>query len=123
MPSATVSRSERFGQRQDGARQRHRVDAAGAVAFARQPLDEGPVDLEDVDGKTMQIGERGIAGAEVIEREPHAERLELLEGALEPLGILQQQALGHFEDQAVGLRADAWRAPLRTSSTMLPWLR
>ena len=44
---------ERLGQREDGARERHRVDTARARAFAGQPFDERTVDLDDVDGKAM----------------------------------------------------------------------
>src|SRR3954447_20413845 len=37
-----------------------------------QILDEGAVDLDDVDLKFLQVGERGVAGAEVVDREPEA---------------------------------------------------
>src|SRR5690348_81618 len=50
--------TERVGQREDGLRECDGVDAIGAAIRARQSLDERAVDLEDVDRKTMQIGER-----------------------------------------------------------------
>jgi hypothetical protein len=46
------------------------------VTVYAQRRDEGTVDLEDVDREPLQIGERGIAGAELVEQQPDAERLE-----------------------------------------------
>ena len=50
--------TERIGERKNGARQRHRIHAFEPIVFVHQPLDEGAMDLEDVDGKAMQVGER-----------------------------------------------------------------
>src|SRR5215216_6485585 len=61
---------ERGAERHDGGRQTGRV--------GRRPLaQERAVHLEDVDGEAAQVAERRVAGAEVVEREPHAELLEL----------------------------------------------
>src|ERR1700733_3333323 len=62
--------AERLAERDDRPRQLR------AVFGARQAADEGAIDLEDVNRKTMQIRQRGIAGAEIVDREAHAERLE-----------------------------------------------
>ena len=41
-----------------------------------QVLEERPVDLELVDREAFQVGEGGIAGAEVIDRKAHTEGLD-----------------------------------------------
>ena len=45
---------------------------------------EAPVDLEDVHGHALQLGQGRVAGAEVVDRDAHAERLERLAGARTP---------------------------------------
>ena len=44
-------------------------------------LDERLGDLEDVDREALQVAQRRVAGAEVVDREPDAERLELAAAA------------------------------------------
>ena len=39
------------------------------------------VDLDDVDRKLLEIAQRRVAGAEIVDREVYAERLQLREGA------------------------------------------
>ena len=48
--------------------------------------DEGVVDLEDVDRKPLQIAERGVAAAEVVDREPHAQRAQAIENGARASG-------------------------------------
>ena len=38
--------------------------------------DEGAVDLQRVDGEALQVGHGGVAGAEVVDRDAHAEGLD-----------------------------------------------
>ena len=45
-------------------------------------VDEGLVDLQDINGKLLKIAEAGIAGAEVIYREMNPHYLELLKHGL-----------------------------------------
>ena len=40
------------------------------VGGARDVLHEGAVDLDDVDAEIAQIAERGVAGAEIVDRDP-----------------------------------------------------
>ncbi len=49
--------------------------AAEAIDVA-MPVDEGAVDLQGVDGELAQVGERAVAGSEVVDRDAHAELLE-----------------------------------------------
>ena len=48
-------------------------------------------------GKAAQIKQARIAGAEIVEREPHAERLEPEHGELGGVDVAEQRALGDFE--------------------------
>jgi len=46
------------------------------LGVATQAGDERVVDLEDVDGETPEVGQRRVAGAEVVDRDLDAEGLE-----------------------------------------------
>ena len=78
-------------QRDDGAGDRQAFVAA--IAFD----DEGAVDLEDVDGETLQVGERRITGAEVVDRNIDAHRLQFIEHCQRPLDVAHQHAFGDFQ--------------------------
>ena len=84
---------ERAAERHDRLHQRL---AAGIAAERR---DEAPVDLELVEIEALQIGQAGIAGAEIVERQPDAERLQRIEPRLGLVRIVDQHALGDFEHQ------------------------
>src|SRR5512134_3053182 len=51
----------------------------GVLGIARQVLDEGPVDFEGVQRETLQVGQRRVAGAEVVYREPYPHVLEFVQ--------------------------------------------
>ncbi len=70
-PSATIDDAEMVAELGDHAYER-------AVAAAGQLLDEGAVDLDLVDGEVLQVGERGVAGAEVVDRHADAEAAQAL---------------------------------------------
>jgi hypothetical protein len=55
-------------------------------AAARHPLDEGAVHLEHVDRELLQLAERRVAGAEVVDRDAHAERAQAGEPLAHQLG-------------------------------------
>ncbi|MDP9397604.1 MAG: hypothetical protein M3P96_07150 [Actinomycetota bacterium] len=64
-----------------------------------QAGDEGTVDLQGVDGELLEIGQRRVAGAEVVEGELHAQLLDLAQPAQRRVGVVQEQGLGDLEDQ------------------------
>ena len=66
---------------------------------------EGLVDLEDVDRELPEVGERRIAGAEVVDRDPDAECLEAVELVHGGPHVTHQDRLGELEDQEVGPEA------------------
>src|SRR5207244_8374324 len=61
--------SERLAEGHHGAHE------LGPGVRIGQSAHEGTVDFEDVDRETMQVGERRVAGAEIVDREPDAEGL------------------------------------------------
>src|SRR5207237_10364420 len=69
----------------------------GAARFPSHPRDEGLVDLDLMDREPMQVGERGVAGAEVIDRKAHPELAELGQGLDGTLGLGHDQALRDLE--------------------------
>ena len=76
--------------------QKHEVGSTGV-----DRVGEAAVDLDDVDREALQVGERRVAGAEVVERERDAARLQCREPLLGVLARREQDALGQLERQAV----------------------
>ena len=50
-----------------------RLRDGGVAAVGRNVGDERAVDLEVVHGEALEIGERRMAGAEVVDRDVHAD--------------------------------------------------
>ena len=48
-------------------------DGEGVHIGRRQIADEAAIDLDLVEGKLAQIAQRGIAGAEIVQRDAHAD--------------------------------------------------
>ena len=59
-----------------------RLDDRRPLLLDAERVDEGAVDLERVEREAVEVGERRVAGAEVVEDEPHAELAERLQGRL-----------------------------------------
>jgi hypothetical protein len=53
----------------------------------------------------VQIAERRVASPEVVEHELHAAGLEVAQCLVQPLGVLEQHALGQLQLQHVGVGA------------------
>jgi hypothetical protein len=87
--------AQRIGQRRDRAD--HRI----GVAPQRQVTDKALVDLELVEGEGAQIAERGIAGAEIVERDADAERAQAVQGFECLFDIGDEDAFGDFEFKPV----------------------
>ena len=93
MPSATVD------SRRARARLDDRVDDRGAVLLLAHPRDERPVDLQRLDREPLEVRQRRVAGAEVVDREVEAESTERTERAQRRLGVAHQRALGDLEPE------------------------
>jgi len=83
--------AQRLGERGDGAHDRLvdrlRVDGA----------QERLVDLQLVDRKQAQVGEARVAGAEIVDREAHAEAADAPQRLEVPGEVRHQHALGDLE--------------------------
>ena len=82
--------AEVVGQGQDRPGDRPRAPLA-------QVADERPVDLEGVERQGVQVRQRRVAGAEVVQGDEEAQVVELLEAAGRGPQVLDQQALGDLE--------------------------
>ena len=105
-----VGRFDALGDDDHPERVRHRGDALhdrrGALVAA-QAQDERPVDLEHVDREAVQVRERRVAGAEVVERERDAELVQRLQQRDRGLGLVHERRLGELEAELVGGQAGA----------------
>src|SRR5581483_5809052 len=63
--------------------------------------DEAAVDLELVEREAAEVRERRVAGTEVVDREPDAERLERAERLTGRVDVVEEHALGDLEAQGV----------------------
>ena len=66
---------------------------------------ERAVDLEQVDRELLEVGERRVAGPEVVDGEPDAEVAQPPEPDGRRRRVLHQRAFGDLEDQALRLEA------------------
>ncbi len=74
-----------------------RADDRRIALLRRQAADEGAVDLQPPDREALQVRQARVAGAEVVDREPHAERGQRLQAQHRVLRILDQDRFGEFE--------------------------
>ena len=65
--------------------------------------DERAVDLDDVGGHVHQVGQRRVAGAEIVDGDAGTERLQVAERALRGGEVIHQRALGELDDQTFGV--------------------
>src|SRR5256885_15678509 len=70
-------------------------------------LYEAAIDLDQVEGKAVQVGKAGMAGAKVIDGEIHAQRLDLPHDGQYLLIILKQGRFRHLDVAALGVQAGA----------------
>ena len=77
----------------------NRADDRHRVVIVFQIGNEGAIDLDLVEGEGVQIGQRRIAGAEVVQRNLHAERLEPAQDRHRAGEVVDQHALGYFQLQ------------------------
>jgi hypothetical protein len=91
---------------------RHRDHGArdrGVVSVLRQAVDERAIELERLRGKPLQVGPRRMAGAEVVEGDAHARRVQPLQRAPSALGVGHQRAFGDFDLQPAGIQPRGFR--------------
>ena len=103
-----------FGDHLQPQRPPHVDDRAHdrAVALvAGQALDEATIDLQLPDRDPLQVGQARIAGAEVVDRQPHAEPGQRLQPRQRFLRILDQDRFGQLQVERVGRQARLAQQP------------
>jgi hypothetical protein len=68
-----------------------------AVPLGGEAGDERPVDFELVGGQTLEVGQRGVAGAEIVDRDLFSHGVQSVEDGRSG----DQRAFGELEDQAL----------------------
>ena len=94
--SATVSSPSRR------AKVDERVHEGAIVLRTRQVLHEGAVDLDQVDAELAQIAERGVAGAEIVDRDAAAEILHPRDETTRLIDVVDRRRLGDLDREALG---------------------
>ena len=82
-----------LGDTRDAERRRHLEDhrrERRALSGLAELLDETTVDLHDVDREALEVRQRAVAGAEVVDRDPNTERTQLLEIPVRRLDLLDE---------------------------------
>ena len=91
-------------------------DGGGAdgdvVGVALDVADEGLVELQGVDGQQLEIAERRIARAEIVDRQAHAEIAQGFELADAGVGVVHGRRFGDFKFE-VGARQTVFFQRLR----------
>ena len=93
--------AQRVAEGNDGLRNDLALDVGHHVA------DEGAIDLQLVNGQAAEVGQRGIAGSKIVDRELHALCLESFHKDDGFLDVFNQHALGEFELELAGICAGA----------------
>ena len=93
--------AQRAAQRNDGARDGH------VRRIGEQFAHEGAVDLELVDVEALEVRQAGIAGAKVIDRQMHPQRLQRRQLLLRRVCVVHELRLGNFQLQRRGRHAQA----------------
>ena len=103
----------------------HQLDDGGVVDVVRRVVHEALVDLQLVQGEALQVGQAGIAGAEVVDRETNAQRGKLGHAADGFLEVVDEQAFGDFENQlgwrGASVDQHALDLPDEVGLAKLPW--
>src|SRR5690606_31868983 len=88
-----------LGQAGDG------LDDGQVVGVVGQAGDEAAVEFEHVDGQALEVGQRGVAGAEVVQGDRDAESAQAGEGLGGDVDVGEQGAFGQLHAQARGGKA------------------
>jgi len=78
------------------------LDDLAVFLAAWHILQEGSVDLQDVQRQAFEVGQRRVTGTEVIDRQGHALGAHALEQADSALDVPHQCVFGDFQLQVAG---------------------
>ena len=110
-PFGDGRQAEPFGEPDDGAHEQP------VVCRSREVLHERAVDLDDVDAQPAQVAERGIAGAEIVDRDAAPEILGARDEAGRIIDVLERRHLGDLDGDALGGAWDGGAAAWRSCPT------
>jgi hypothetical protein len=114
-PSAMVRRPRLSGQADDG------TDDGLGFPDRSKGRDEGLVDLQLVDLEALEVAQRGIAGAEVVDRHAHAARVQLVHHRDRGQRVVHGHALGQLQFEDVPAPGLLRRGSRDTSSAGGHW--
>src|SRR5262249_1490493 len=96
-----------------------RTQDHGARALAVRPY-EGLVDLDGVEWEALQVGERGVAAAEIVECQARAKVADALQHLRGVLGILHHQRFRKLELERAACKACARNPRAQVVDEVLP---
>src|SRR5229473_8347872 len=94
------------GQAKSATEAQYRPDNRRGLTVGIDRLDEGAVDLDPVERKRAQVGQRRVAGAEIVHRDTDTECLDLPQHAECPIKIADKRRLGDLNLQTMWRQAD-----------------
>ena len=80
----------------------HGADDGGIVGTGSDVGDETAVDFQSPDRQSLQIAQRRVAGAEIVECQTDVQGRQIAQGTNDRVGVGQNDALGDFQLQAAG---------------------
>ena len=82
-----------------------RAGQQGHRVIVPQPGHERRVDLDDVHRQPAQVGQRRVAGTEVVDGEPHAQASQVRQAPDHQAAVLDEDPLGDLEDERLRRQA------------------
>ena len=79
-----------------------RLDDRRVLACRGRARRRSPVDLDRLDREALEVGQRRVAGAEVVDGEVQAEAAQVAQGDRRRLDVGEQRGLGDLQPQRVG---------------------
>src|SRR3569623_3386898 len=86
-------------------------DDGGIVLIGLDVADEGAIDLEGANGKTLEIAQRGIASAEVVDGETYSDAVQRSNVVARRFIAVQQYTLCYLQLQQVRLQPRSFQHP------------
>src|SRR6185312_15260824 len=92
-------------QTKRAAKRHHRLDDDAAIGGTAERGHEALINLDLVERKPLQVPEIGIAGAEIVKRNTHAELVQILDALDHLVRVVDEHAFGNFQHQPAGRHA------------------
>ena len=86
-----------------GAKLDNRANEARVIGSSRKAAYKGPIDFDFVEGEITQPIERGMADAEIIDREEHTQAAKLVQRSQKSVVWQGLDCLGDFQFEASGV--------------------